>query len=954
MAIGSIKFNISADLKEFRESMKEVSETAKGAGEQLKKTGKQSKGMLSTLGGIAKAVGAFKLVNSAINMVTSSIGDAVKRVDILNNSSRVFENMGFSAQETEIMMKSLTKSITGLPTPMQDAVQGVQLLASSMGDLGKSEQVYASLNNAILGFGGTTGQVQNAITQLSQAFSNGKVDAQTWNSMINSGMGPALNALAKQMGITTGQFKSGLSSGSISVKQFQDSLIELNEKGGGGLKSLQQIARDSTAGIGTGLSNMRTAIVRGVANIVTSIDEALKGLNLGGIGSIIANVGTLMEKGLTAIATAVPKVVTALQKLGSIPAIQKFKESAIQLGSTVKEVFETVAPVALNLFKTVGSAVFSYVAPMVESAVSALADFGKTASKWLTDTVIPALQTFGNWVNNNKSTVEAFGAVVIALGTAFAVFKVITGVVTAFNTLKTGLIAVKAAMAAFNAVLMANPIALIIAAVAALAAAFTYLWKVNEGFRNAVMGIWNSIKQSFISAKEAVLKAWDSVTSFFSDLWTNIKDTASSAITGLIEAWNSFSSYLSNLWATITAVASTAWTQFTQVITAIAQPFITWFMNLWNGMKDGLQLIWQGIQTIAAGAWELIKNVILAPVLLLIDLLTGDFESMGSHLTQIWENIKNAASTIWNGIKQYFTGVVTAIVGLVKAQFNNMKAVLTAVWNAIKTVATAVWNSLKASVTNIVKATVNTAKAVWNGFRSFLSGLWSSVKATASSSWNSIKSSVTNIISGIVNAAKQKWNQLKSDVKNALNIVKNTFNSLRNINLFSIGQNIIQGLVNGIRNMVGAVGRAISDVASNVKNRIKGALGIHSPSRFMRDEIGENLMLGLAIGIQDEARSPLKAINDVASSIKKAAATEGTFSRNMVATGSYTVAQPAMAIAGVMTSNSSSTESTIGDGVTINVQSMVVRQESDIKKIGKQLADEAYRHRRFKGKGWED
>lgn len=852
MAIGSIKFNISADLKEFRESMKEVSETARGAGKQLKETGKQSKGMLSTLGGVAKATGAFKLVNSAINMVTSSIGDAVKRVDILNNSSRVFENMGFSAQETENMMKSLTKSITGLPTPMQDAVQGVQLLASSMGDLGKSEQVYASLNNAILGFGGTTGQVQNAITQLSQAFSNGKVDASTWNSMINSGMGPALNALAKQMGLTAGQFKSGLSNGSISVKQFQDSLIQLNEKGGGGLKSLQQIAQDSTAGIGTGLSNMRTAVVRGVANIITAIDEALKGLNLGGIGSIIANVGTVMEKGLTAVATAVPKAVTALQKLGSIPALQKFKESAIQLGSTVKEVFETVAPVALNLFKTVGSSVFSYVAPMMESAVIALADFGKTASKWLTGTVIPALQKFGELINNNKSTVEAFGAVIIALGTAFTVFKVITGVVTAFNTLKTGLIAVKGAMVAFNTVLMANPIGLIIAAVAGLVAVIIYLWKTNEGFRDAVIGIWSSISE-FI---QPIITA---ISEFIKNVWEDVS------------AW---------------------WSENQQLILETA-------MAVWEAIKLVFTSVLGVIQTVVSTVLENIRAF---------------WEQWGTAIMAI-------VQVAWAVVSNLFQGALSNILAIVRTVISQIQNVITLAMN-------------------IIKGVVNVALGIMRG------------------DWSRVLSGIKTIIGGFKNFVASTFRNLmnlaKSSVSNGINTIKNIFNSLRKINLFSIGQNIIQGLVNGIRNMVGAVGRAISDVASNVKNRIKGALGIHSPSRWFRDEIGENLMLGLAIGIQDEASSPLKAINDVASSIKKAAVTEGTFSSNTVATGSYTVAQPAMAIAGVMTSNSSSQLSSLDTGVTINVQSMVVRQESDIKKIGKQLADEAYRHRRFKGKGWEE
>lgn len=294
-----------------------------------------SGGLNKSIGAGTIAMGSFigslasKAVSAGIGLITSNLDGAISRIDTLNNSSRNFQNMGVSVGVVKEQMTALQGAIKGLPTGLDSAVSGVQLLTSSLnGDMPRSVSVFKALNDGILGFGGSSEMVTNAVTQLSQSFSNGKIDAETWNSMINSGLGPSLNAIAKTMGMTTGQLKDGLSSGQVSVDKFNDALVNLDKNGGGGLASLSQIAQDGTKGISTSMTNAKTAVTRGVADLVTSIDKGIGSLNIEtplgkitGIGSIFTQLGTVGENAFKQLgATVQPTmqgIASALQTVAS-------------------------------------------------------------------------------------------------------------------------------------------------------------------------------------------------------------------------------------------------------------------------------------------------------------------------------------------------------------------------------------------------------------------------------------------------------------------------------------------------------------------------------------------------------------------------------------------------------------------------------------------------------------
>ena len=388
------------------------------------------------MGSFIGAIGAT-VVGKAFSLITNNVQGAITRIDTLTNATRNFQNMGVKTSVVNTQMNNLKNAINGLPTSLDSAVSGVQLLTSSLnGNMPQSVSVFKALNDGILGFGGTTEQVTNSITQLSQAFSNGKIDAETWNSLIDSGLGPTLNAMAKQMGITTGALKSGLSDGSISVSQFNDALVNLDKNGGGGIASLSKIVQDSTSGIGTSIANAKTAVTRGVADMITAINNGLKSLDITtplgkitGIGSIISQLGTVVEQTFRAIGQAIPQAFSGLSGLIS---------SLVGSGNQIQTLFATILTTISGVLGTMD---FSALTNLAQAILPALKSGFQTFLGYVTPAIQPLLNAFVNLWNAIQPIVNVIASSLMPVFQILGAFLggfvsgVMGALTTAFNVL---------------------------------------------------------------------------------------------------------------------------------------------------------------------------------------------------------------------------------------------------------------------------------------------------------------------------------------------------------------------------------------------------------------------------------------------------------------------------------------------------------------------------------------
>lgn len=215
---------------------------------------------------------------------------------------------------------------------------------------------------------------------------------------------------------------------------------------------------------------------------------------------------------------------------------------------------------------------------LTEVDMEAITGAINNAFAWFIDTAIPAIAAGFQWVVDNG---DAIMAVIVGIGAAFLawnVVQIITGAITAFTAFKNTLALVKTGQLALNAAMLANPIGIVIALVAALVAAFIYLWNNCEEFRNFFINLWEGIKVAFAAVVAWFSNAAASIGQFFSNAWQSIKG-----------AWAGVTSFFSNIWQGITSAFSSAGSWFGSIFTTAwnniksAWGSVTsWFGNIWD------------------------------------------------------------------------------------------------------------------------------------------------------------------------------------------------------------------------------------------------------------------------------------------------------------------------------------------------------------------------------------
>nr|WP_243763993.1 phage tail tape measure protein [Bacillus sp. XF8] len=312
-----------------------------------------------------------------------------------------------------------------------------------------------------------------------------------------------------------------------------------------------------------------------------------------------------------------------------------------------------------------------------------------------------------------------------------------------------------------------------------------------------------------------------------------------------------------------------------QMIPQLIPIAVTIIETLVNGLMSFLpQLIEMGINlliSLITGITQALPMIVLAAVTVitkLVDTITANLpaivqagvkilttlvDGIVKMLPQLIDLAVTLITKIADTILKNLPKIIDAGVKILMSLIDGIVKILPQLINAALTLIAKIVETLIANLPKIIEAGVKILMALIAGIFKILPQLVvAAVKLVVTLVGELIKNlpklleAGVKLIEALIKGILSLLGQLGSA---ALELGVKILDTLGEVDLFDIGADIIKGLINGIGSMFSSVWSKMTELGNGIKDKISGILDIHSPSRWMRDMIGVNMIKGWMIGI---------------------------------------------------------------------------------------------------------
>lgn len=550
------------------------------AGRSFDNLGRKAAGLALKVGG---AIGAVKLVKTVLTKGWA-------RLTSIENAQAKLTGLGNSAGSVQTIMDDALKSVKGTAFGLDEAA-GVAASAVAAGvKPGKDLQRTLSLVGDAATIGGASMAEMGAV--FNKVASANKLQGDQINQLNDRGI-PIVQMLGKVMGKSSAEVTKLASKGKIDFATFQKAMqaglggaaLKSGNTTQGAWKNVQAASGRLGAALLRGLFPQAKTVFSGMTGLLDRLtDKAgpaadrLSARLIGGIGRIRDQAGPILTRLADQARTALDKI-----KLSPVTAnsIDRLRSIWDKLRATIAGLTGPVASILQSLAKAstaIGVSSWQLLLAVLDSLAGAIKA-----------TLVPALSWVAKFMQQNPA------AVMVLVG-AFTAYKTITTVITTATRIWT------AAQAVLNGVLRANPVGLVITAVALLAAGIVTLWRNSETFRRIVLAVWSAVR------------------------------------TAAIVAWNGIRATIGGVWSFVTGASQTA-----QRIVG----------GVWTGIRTAAQTAWNGIRAIVAGVVGAIGGIVGG----VASTVSAAWGGMVAIVTGIWDRIRLAIATVVGWIKDIIRGV---------------------------------------------------------------------------------------------------------------------------------------------------------------------------------------------------------------------------------------------------------------------------------------------------------
>jgi len=389
-------------------------------------------------------------------------------------------------------------------------------------------------------------------------------------------------------------------------------------------------------------------------------------------------------------------------------------------------------------------------------------------------------------------------------------------------------------------------------------------------------------------------------------------------------------------------------------VIAVIALLVAVFVRLWKeneAFREGVLAVWEAIKTAITIAIDYIVQWITTVWGALTTWWDENNQTFYAVAQKVWDTVYTVITEVLYLIWDIFVQITNSIMDLWAEHGDLITAIIKGAWDIISEIIgntiTLVWNLIKAGL-----------KFILGLFQS----VWPIISGVVQIAWALIKSIIKigiDFIAGIIdfflNVFQGDWDGAFAAVLETTIKIWNTIvDTFEGIDLWQIGKDIVQGLINGITNMAGAVWDSVKSLANSIPSGIKSLLGIHSPSRVM-EGISKWIPAGVASGINGN----LNTIKSAMSKVKDATMFEPEQTNlsfgNAIDQGIQSIKHELE-----VTLNRLSGDTPVAAGGTTNTYNnermlegaiFQVREEADIEKVAKKLGDHMKHQAKSRGAG---